>query len=69
MDKKWKKKNLFILNVTGQAQKKLPCVQRRLHARAQVHSTVTARHRGGPVRGGGTRECNDVAAAGEWKGK
>jgi len=68
---KWKKKILFILNAAGQAQK-IPRVQRRLHARAQVHSTVNTLMLGigvGSVRGGGTRECNDAAADGEWKGK
>jgi len=53
MDKKNGKKNLFILNVTGQAQKTSRVQQRRLHARAQVHSTVGTRRLGiAPVRYG-----------------
>lgn len=45
------KKNLFILNMTGQTQKNSR-VQRRLHARAQVHSTVSTRLGIAPIRYG-----------------
>lgn len=71
------KKILFVLNAAGQAQKKSPvcsggcthahrCIPPSIHTRLGIY--------GGPVRGGGTLECNDVvaaaaAAAGEWKGK